>query len=68
MATTDKRPRNPLLTVTATGCVVIETEFTSIVTVVVAVAPSELVTVKVYVVVTVGDTVTALPLVTSPTD
>ena len=45
-----------------------ESEFTSIVTVVVAVAPSELVTVKVYVVVTVGDTVMALPLVTAPTD
>jgi hypothetical protein len=45
-----------------------ESEFTSIVTVVVAVAPSELVTVKVYVVVTVGDTVMAVPLVTSPTD
>jgi hypothetical protein len=45
-----------------------ESEFTSIVTVVVAVAPSELVTVKVYEVVAVGDTVMALPLVTAPTD
>jgi hypothetical protein len=45
-----------------------ESELTTIVTVVVAVAPSELVTVKVYVVVAVGDTVMGLPLATAPTD
>jgi hypothetical protein len=45
-----------------------ESEFTSIVTVVVAVAPSELVTVKVYVVATVGETSKLTPELTVPTE
>ena len=45
-----------------------ESELTTIVRVVVAVAPSELVTVKVYVVVTVGETTKLTPEVTVPTE
>jgi hypothetical protein len=48
--------------------VVIETEFTAMMMVVVAVAPSELVTVKVYVVATVGETTKPTPEVTVPTE
>ena len=47
---------------------VMESEFTAIVTVVVAEAPSELVTVKVYVVATVGETTKPTPEVTVPTE